>query len=292
MLNFPDTVLGNIESTYTPADNEIVGSIEAGEMAGDGTTKSSVFISLKQKTPYDITPVTDGVQISFPKPATPPVDVIAQQIEIEKSTRPTVAPIAIPVARRLQDVQVAKAEDSVIVNLKADGEIKDYRSFTLNNPARIVVDLYNLKSFYKDEQKFAVESNMVNQVRYCAHPDKVRLVVDTNRVASYDLTPLEKGMQISLTDGKIAYKSPSEKAAKQLETVTVTAMQNHITVNIKADGPIEDYRSFTLDNPPRIVFDVFDIRSPYKHEQTKSSITTAFGHKSGHITNYFGRYPV
>jgi len=149
----------------------------------------------------------------------------------------------------------------------ADGVIKNYKAFTLNNPARIVLDMYHLKSPYEEEQTIAVESNPVNQVRYRVHPDKVRLVVDTKKVVSYELTQIETGIQISLPDSRIVLKSMNEKAETQLESVTVMAMQNNLTVNIKADGAIKDYESFTLDNPPRIIFDIFDIKSPYENEQ-------------------------
>ena len=78
---------------------------------------------------------------------------------------------------------------------------------------------------------------------------------------------METGIQISLSDSKTAIRSPKEQIETQLESVTVMAMPNNIKVNIIADGAIKDYESFTLDNPPRIIFDIFDLRSPYGNEQ-------------------------
>lgn len=267
ILNFPDTVLENIETIYPSADNEIISSIEASEIVEDKATKSSVFIALKKKTPYDLTPMGEGMQISFPKTVAPSKEVTQPKIVIEKKAEPPITPIIAPIASRLEDVVVVTLKDNVIVNVKADGVIKDYESFTLNHPARIVLDMYHLKSPYEVEQTIAVESNLVNQVRHCVHPDKVRLVVDTNKFASYDLTPMETGMQISFPAKKTAINSLTEKTETQLESVNITALQNNITINIKADGVIKDYESFTLDDPPRIIFDIYDMKSPYKNEQ-------------------------
>jgi hypothetical protein len=267
ILHFPDTALGNLETIYTPADNEIINSIEAAEIVEDKAITSSVFIALKKKTAYDLTPMGEGLQISFPKSARPPKELPQQKTRIGRKAKPSTIPIDAPVARRLEDVTVARLNENVIVNVKADGVIKNYKAFNLIHPARIVLDMYHLQSPYEDEQTIAVESNLVNQVRHCVHPDKVRLVVDTNKVASCRLTQMETGIQIALSDSKIAIESPKEEVETQLESVTFMAMQNNIKVNIQTDGAIKDYESFTLDNPPRIIFDIFDLRSPYRSEQ-------------------------
>jgi type IV pilus assembly protein PilQ len=66
---------------------------------------------------------------------------------------------------------------------------------------------------------------------------------------------------------------PAEKepaAATVLETVTATALKNHIIVSVNADGTIGDYQSFALENPARIVFDLHRLKSPYEKEQVIS----------------------
>ena len=267
ILHFPDTVLENIETIYAPPDNEIISSIQAREIVAEKTTKSSIFIALKKKTPYDLTPMGAEMQISFSKAVAPSKEVIQPKTLNIKKAEPAITPINPPVAKSLRDVMVATLEDNLIVSVKADGVIKNYDSFALSNPARIVIDMYHLKSPYADEQAIAVESNSVNQVRHCVHPDKVRLVLDTNKVASYEMTPMETGLQISVPDRKAAIKSLSAKTKIQLESVTVTALQNDLAVHIKADGVIKDYESFTLDDPPRIIFDIYDMKSPYETEQ-------------------------
>ena len=79
----------------------------------------------------------------------------------------------------METVTTTSLKDHFIVNVNADGTIGDYKSFAIENPARIVFDIYNLKSPYEKEQIIPVASRWVKQIRYLAYPDKVRLVLDT-----------------------------------------------------------------------------------------------------------------
>ena len=54
--------------------------------------------------------------------------------------------------------------NNVVIKIKADGVIKNYKSFTMDNPPRIVVDLLNIKSPYQGEQRIAVKSPWVTRV--------------------------------------------------------------------------------------------------------------------------------
>ena len=200
VLHFPDTALENIKSIYTPATNEFISSIETREIVGEKETKSIIFLALKKKAPYELSPMGAEMQISFSKAKATSEEVASPKTIDEKKSEPAKMPIKQPVAKRLQDVVVAALEDKVIVKVKADGVIKDYKSFTLSDPARIVIDMYNLKSPYTGEKIIAVESNMVDQVRHCVHPDKVRLVLDMHKdnLKNYSATQAQNGLFIRI----------------------------------------------------------------------------------------------
>ena len=66
------------------------------------------------------------------------------------------------------------------MDVVADGIIENYDSFTLGEPGRIVFDLYQVKSPQVKEQKIAVQSEWIKRMRYFGHPDKLRLVIETN----------------------------------------------------------------------------------------------------------------
>lgn len=59
----------------------------------------------------------------------------------------------------------------------------------------------------------------------------------------------------------------SVPVATALRTVNTEALENSVAVKIEADGTIKKYKAFTLINPDRIVFDLYDIKSPYYKEQ-------------------------
>jgi type IV pilus assembly protein PilQ len=267
LFNFSNTTLKNIKPLYTPSNNEIISSIATNELIDDKTIKSSIFIALKKDASYDVTPLEEGLQISFPKSDEISKDDALPQEFAKKKPESKKPSISVPAATRLEDVTVTSHEENVIVNIKANGVIRDYESFNLKNPARIVFDMYNLKSAYENEQKIAVSSKWVNQVRHYSHPDKVRLVLDASQVASYDSTLMESGLQISFPEIGSAITPVSELAETELRDVTVAVLQNNLSVNIKTDGEIKDYESFTLDDPPRIVFDIYNINSPHQNEQ-------------------------
>jgi type IV pilus assembly protein PilQ len=189
LFHFPKTALGNIKPVYTPPDNEIIISIETSEIVKEKTTKSRIFIALKKETPYHLTPLGEGIQISFPR---------LQAESAEKISEPETTPTSMPAATRLEAVTATTLENNVIVNIQADGTISDYKSFTLDSPPRIVFDMYNIKSPYDTQQKIAVESKWVNQVRHFAYPDKVRLVLDTYKdyLSKYSASPTDNGLLI------------------------------------------------------------------------------------------------
>lgn len=56
-------------------------------------------------------------------------------------------------------------------------------------------------------------------------------------------------------------------AANYLKTVVARPLENKIAIDVQADGAITDYKSFILYRPPRIVFDLYNLKSPYKKEQ-------------------------
>jgi type IV pilus assembly protein PilQ len=190
-VDFPDTGLKNLKPVYTPPENEIISSIELVEIYEDQTEKAQMFIALKADTPYDLDPFEGGVKISFPK--------VAATV-VEEKAEPTTALMNLPAATQLEAVTALSLKNKLVINVKADGVIKDFTSFTLDSPPRIVFDIFNLHSAYETEQKIAVESKWVNRIRHFAHPDKVRLVLDTHQdfLSGYEASPIDDGLIIEV----------------------------------------------------------------------------------------------
>ena len=196
IVDFPNTGLENLKSVYTPPENNIISSIKIKETFEDQTIQAQLFISLKAAAPYDLDPFEGGVKISFSKAAARPLVEIKAKAEIPVMN--------LPVATQLEAITATLLKNKIIVNVKADGTIKQYTSFTLDSPPRIVVDIFNLQSQYENEQKIAVDSKWVDRVRHCVHPDKVRVVLDTHEgfLSDYAAYPTNNGILIYIRDNQ------------------------------------------------------------------------------------------
>jgi type IV pilus assembly protein PilQ len=197
LFHFPETALDNIQTDYSPADDTIITTIKATEIKEeDETPTSRVFISLKKDVPYDITPGDAGLHIAFPKTAVVAAATESSPTE-EKPSQPVVKKSAAE-ATRLKSVAATPLQKNIVINVSADGTIKNFKSFTVDNPPRIVIDLYKIKSPYSKEQRIAVKSKWLKQVRHFGHPDKVRVVLDTYKpyLSKYSTTPVDSGLLI------------------------------------------------------------------------------------------------
>ncbi|MGB5750858.1 MAG: type IV pilus secretin PilQ [Desulfobacterales bacterium] len=73
--------------------------------------------------------------------------------------------------------------------------------------------------------------------------------------------------------------------ATRITAIGTTPLKKSVAINVKADGTIKNYKAFTIaEAPPRIVYDLYGLKSPYKGEQrivVKSDSVTKvrhFGH--------------
>jgi hypothetical protein len=212
LFQFPDTVLDLDRQIYLPPDNEIISSIKANEIVEDQTTISRIFIAFKKDAPYALTPDEPGLKVALASTATvsnatmPQSKMVEKTPEPQKKPEPQITQKALPSANYLTTVTATPHENKVAVEVQADGVIKDYNSFILYGPPRIVFDLYNLKSPYKKEQIVAVASPRVKRIRHFGYPDKVRLVIEThqNYLSKYSALPSDTGLVIQVGNNSAA----------------------------------------------------------------------------------------
>jgi len=192
----------SIQNIYTP-ESDIITSIETSELTDqEGTTR--ILISLKKDIPYDVTPDDTGIKISFLTSDSKETEIsVADMTENEKEAPETIQaakPVdaSIPAATRLESVYATKYEEKLKVDVNADGVIKNYKFFTIKSPARIVFDIYNIKSPFKKQKTVPVNSKWVSRVRHFGYPDKVRVVLDTKKkfLSSFSALPVETGLEI------------------------------------------------------------------------------------------------
>jgi hypothetical protein len=196
LLRFPATVLDGLGAAYFPPPNPAVRSIRSAEISGSGR-EAQVFLEQVQDLPYEIHSESEGLKITFRKPFAP-ASVGARPAAARDQPRPAQpAPAAVVIREVRAEVQT----DAVIIRVSADGPVKDVRAFTIDeSPARIVFDLIRLRSAYRGEQRIAVQSPWVSQVRHAAHADKVRLVVETSKdyINDFVVETLSEGLLITV----------------------------------------------------------------------------------------------
>jgi type IV pilus assembly protein PilQ len=198
---FPETSIAGLSGTPLTDGSDVISSIETEEI-GDGTTpKSTLFIALKEEAPYDLQPTESGIRISFPKARRLVEQQAAYKVESED----------LPVAKMLESITADTRPDDVYVSVVCDGSVGNYKSFTLDNPPRIVIDMYDLKSPYDATQKVSLNSKCVNRFRHFGHSDKVRLVLDTEKgfLDRYSVSPTETGLMIHV--GEDSFPIPENK---------------------------------------------------------------------------------
>jgi len=201
LVHFPETALDNIKTVYYPPESDTLNSIRATQLEEDGVT-SRIFIALKQDLSYSIKPDDTGLHIYFSKADNPAAESTIQEVPVEKveirpEPLPDIAPA--PPATQITSVTATPLKKNVVIDVKADGTIKNYKSFTIaGDPSRIVYDLYGLKSPYKKEQRITVKSDWVSGIRYYGHPEKIRMVLETKtaHLSEFSASPADDGLMI------------------------------------------------------------------------------------------------
>ena len=231
LLSFPETSLKLDRPIYTLADNESISSIKTKEIVEGQTTSALIFIALKKDTPYQLTADASGVRVTFSKKR-PPVEAEPPKTWAKKISPTTeLTPQAPPAAKHLKRVTATPLKNNIAVNVIADGIIKNYNDFTLDDPARIVFDLHGLKSPYKGQQVIDVGSKWIKRIRHFGHPNRVRLVLETEDIYQKNYLALPKGSGLLIHVGKLpadAAKSPIIKSDDSLANRKATLSWDRI----------------------------------------------------------------
>jgi type IV pilus assembly protein PilQ len=148
------------------------------------------------------------------------------QVKSADTEKPLV-PAAVSASRpatALKGVSTAPLKDGVVITVEADGVLRDYKAFTIaENPPRIVFDLPGIRSPYIGEQRTVPPSGPVQLVRHMAYPDKVRVVVDTQKpyLKKYSVETVENGLIIQVGDSEAAARTADLKPVSTAAPVAV-----------------------------------------------------------------------
>ncbi len=207
-LYFPQTVIALADANTNltvPETAQVVTEVRPGTVSAD-TATASIEILTRADAPYEAVREGNDVVVSFRRAAQPPEAPAAlQSEEIETAASPVPVPeVEGTPATRIETINVQRLENGVEIRVRADGPIKDYASFTLRNPDRIVYDLYKIDSPYTGEQVIATNAPWVSRVRHYGDSEKLRVVLDTSAENFQATTamPIQEGLLIHV--GQVA----------------------------------------------------------------------------------------
>lgn len=212
-------------------DFEVIEEIKA-DVSPDESDTTRVEIRIKKDVLYEVTQDSGGLLVNFSKDSiavTSPPPVIASETlpaaevpdaAVSRKDKPADTVAKEPV--RLKAVTPLSGSE---VQILAEGQISSYSTFTLEDPPRIVVDVFNLTNRpLKKEKVINVRSEWMKRVRYYGDEEKLRVVIDTQKVflTRYQATPSEKGLNILIASAPAAVEETpvvaEVKAPKAEET--------------------------------------------------------------------------
>jgi type IV pilus assembly protein PilQ len=206
ILYLPKTGIDQTRTLSLP-ESEILDSVTAlqGTVTGEATR---IEILLKKDTEYEVRQQGTNLTITFlkvkteedisePEPIAMQRGMEATPMQLGDETSESEFP-----ATEMDLVTANKLQNGVEIKIRADGRIKDYKTFTVKSPPRIVYELYNLKSPYQTEQTVPVNTKWVRRVRFYGYPDRVTVVLDTNHqfLEKFQAMPANDGLLIQVGD--------------------------------------------------------------------------------------------
>ncbi len=222
ILYFPKTAFKDTVTQYpvgiAPVENVLV------DTPGEPDLPLRIQIALTRDVPYDVLREDRALKVVFPKPIQK-----KEAAAVFSSAEKTASKkdfTGMPAPTHLEDVKAVLIEKGVRVDVMADGPVTDYNAFTVDNPARIVFDIPQVKSPFTREIRVPVpmdshQVQWVEQVRYYGYPDKVRVVLDVKKeyMNAYAAQTTENGLHIRVGDAVLV----AEKEAAAAETAAAEA---------------------------------------------------------------------
>ncbi|MGM9552400.1 MAG: N-acetylmuramoyl-L-alanine amidase [Clostridia bacterium] len=89
-------------------------------------------------------------------------------------------------------------EDNADCIFIAMNEFVNPNIFKMDNPKRLVIDIYDMNTTIKDGS-IDESGNVVSRIRYSQHEDRFRVVADLNADINYEILKLKNGVEIYLT---------------------------------------------------------------------------------------------
>ncbi|OGQ47515.1 MAG: hypothetical protein A2W63_01195 [Deltaproteobacteria bacterium RIFCSPLOWO2_02_44_9] len=243
VLDIPDADIEKVSGPLEP-NNDFISTITVTSYKEQTVLPiARVEIGLKEGVNSEVKLVENSIVVSLnheatqqeppPQAAEPPAEE-PQQEAAEKE-----APAAAKQekkADKLLRIETKKEGGAIIIKIVGNGVIGDFNAFDIDKPAppRLVVDVWGVKNSIT-KRSLRVNSPMIKRVRVGEHPDKVRLVFDSNqkKLPSYTIERIEDTLVVT------AWAIDAKKQEKAKEAVAVTAQDTPAVADVQPIPPAE-----------------------------------------------------
>ena len=258
-IDIPNVDLRGIKEPLR-INNGTLGEVTTTQYDGKGR----IEIGLSQMTNYNISKEGRRLTIDVekvkrteasaeqkkPESSVQVAEVPSPEVKKEDPVSPSPPPPAPPSeavkkAKEVTDVVVEEKEGVVTFGVVADGKVENYNAFTLDSPARLVVDIWNVEP-RTTKKTLKSQSPLVKQVRIGRYPEKLRFVFDAggSKLAPYAIRPVNNGLAVSF--GNVPPSSGPQVSVQETEPTsppTPSASPGKTAVLTRIDFKQLDHRS-------------------------------------------------
>ncbi|MDY0361565.1 MAG: type IV pilus secretin PilQ [Desulforegulaceae bacterium] len=224
VLYFPDTFFNSDLSSRTYSEGALK-NIEFKQEEND----AKIRFFIESDLPYEVTKEGYNLIVKIDSSIETKTDdsVSAEEKSPEVVEKVEVAPeTSYAEASRFEDIEFFEEKEFFKIKILADGAIKKYNSFTLNNPPRIVFDLVNISSPYTNVQKLDLNNKWAKSLRHYANSSRLRLVIDSRGkwLNNYGSQETKDGLEIFIgkRDENNILKAESEPVEYEASSVIVS----------------------------------------------------------------------
>jgi hypothetical protein len=178
VVTLPTTVADSAEGATPVWDGTLEEVTVSREAASVDGMQARIVIGLATDAVWEMQTGADGLVVRVQRGA--PEGELLPVATTDAGTDPWATAEPAAEAKRasvLSGVSAQASGQGVLLGLQADGQIEGMKSFVLEEPLRLVVDLPGMKNAVP-ESRVAVEHGTVKAVRVGQHEGKVRVVVD------------------------------------------------------------------------------------------------------------------
>ncbi|HEX8617899.1 MAG TPA: type IV pilus secretin PilQ [Thermoanaerobaculia bacterium] len=206
-------------------DNAVVVTIPATAIPIETAAAVPSIVAVPEPAPLaasaDVTPQVIEEPVTGIEPV---ADARAQVIEEAAEPVARVEEIPLPRARSVTRIDAVRNDGGIEVRIAGDGQLK-YKTFRLENPSRLVIDLEGVKNT-ASKTAVSVDDDLVKRVRVAQfQPNVARVVVDLTGKAEYEIATAGEEVRIAFGPSARATLARATPAAPAAAPVRVAAAE-------------------------------------------------------------------